>query len=237
MNNFLFISIAVGFSKQVSCTKSVTVQIDHGRGQMTLVGLKQGGGVEVNGVDQTENIPLSLLGGYIRVRYASPIALVLMFDDGLQLTWDGFSYAYIDAPGSYSNKTAGLCGNFDGNPENDLASPNGGHHMTPDSFGNEWRVKEVCDRQQRNDNVPHPCRSNAENQRRASNVCAKLKSPIFKGCDIDPEPYHKDCMYDMCACKGDAAKCMCTIFSAYANECSRSGKPINWRESIRECGE
>lgn len=226
----------MGFSKEVSCTKSVTANVKHNQGETLSLRLKQGGQVELDGVDQTENLPFSVLNNFIVVRYASPMALVIMFGDGLQLTWDGFSYAYIDAPGLYSNKTSGLCGNFDGNPENDMKSPNGANHKSPDSFGNEWRVKEICDQNQKNDNVPHPCRSNPRNMQRATNICAKLKSPIFKGCDVDPESYHKDCMYDMCACKGDAAQCMCTIFSAYANECSRSGKPIKWRDSIPECG-
>lgn len=204
---------------------------------MMSVALKQRGRVEVNGRDMTHFLPMTVLEDYMTIRQVGPEALMATFLDGMQMVWDGSSYAYIDSPGSHSNRTKGLCGNFDGNPDNDFATPDGEVQQSPDKFANEWRVKEMCDPRQRNDNVPHPCqRTSVLHQQQATNVCSKLNSNIFSGCNVDRREYINNCIYDLCACKGDMASCMCTIFSAYANECSRNGTPIKWRDSIPECG-
>lgn len=210
----------------------------HSFNQKSMIQLKQGGRVEINGVDQTRNLPVVVLGGLMQIWPVSPMARQVICSDGLQMMWDGYTYAIIDAPGSYSNKTNGLCGNFDNNPENDFMTPEGDAEVLPESFGEKWRVKELCDAEKENKNPQHPCQLNVQNQQPALQVCAMLRSNLFAACHqlVDPEPYHKNCMYDMCACQGDAAQCKCTIFSAYANECSRRGLTINWRQSIKECG-
>lgn len=151
----------------------------------------------------------------------------------------GYTYAYIDAPASYSNKTKGLCGNFDNNPDNDFTTPEGDAEVLPENFGEKWCAGENCDDSQEKPDAQHPCQANRQNQQQqAIQVCGLLRSNIFAACHqfVDPEPYLENCMYDMCACQGDAAQCKCTIFSAYANECKRHGKNINWRQSMKECG-
>lgn len=206
--------------------------------QMTMVRLKQGGAVEVNGIDRTRNLPMNLLGGFMHIRPISQMARQVICGDGVKMMWDGNTYAYIDAPTLHSNKTNGLCGNFDHDKENDFMNPEGDVELLPETFGEKWRVKEICDAERGNKNSQHPCQMNVKNKQQALQVCAKLKSNIFAAChrNVDPKPYYENCMYDMCACKGDAAQCKCTIFSAYANECSRRGKIIQWRQTIKECG-
>uniref|UniRef100_A0A1B0D0P5 VWF/SSPO/Zonadhesin-like cysteine-rich domain-containing protein n=1 Tax=Phlebotomus papatasi TaxID=29031 RepID=A0A1B0D0P5_PHLPP len=50
-------------------------------------------------------------------------------------------------------------------------------------------------------------------------------------------PFYEDCLYDVCACKGDDLNsCLCPILSSYAAECARQGVVINWRLSVTECG-
>lgn len=209
----------------------------------------QGGNVEINGFQAAVEQPVIMgLGGSIWMGRISPTGVRLIFNDGLQLTFDGFTYAFIDAPASYHNRTSGLCGNFDSIAENDMQTPAGKMEMSSDMFANEWRVKEICDQSpngmenMRGENesamdcVPHPCTANKDNKQRALQVCAKLKSDIFAACDVDIEPYYMDCMFDMCACNGDRATCMCAIFSAFGNECRRQGKPVQWVKKIPECG-
>lgn len=203
----------------------------------TTIGLKQDRRVEVNGVDKTEELPFSVLNGFIYIRPASSTMLMVMFGDGLQMLWDGYTSAYIDAPAAvYGNKTNGLCGNMDGEPENDFQTPDGSAEPSPDTFGNEWRVKEVCDNDNSTADIPHPCQGNQRIQRQSQQICSILQSPVFGSCDIDPAPYLDNCMVDLCQCKGNPATCMCTVFTAYANECSRSGNPVNWRQFIPDCG-
>ncbi|XP_055298923.1 mucin-6-like isoform X2 [Sitodiplosis mosellana] len=223
-----------GHNDQVSCTKAIMMHVPQ---SSTLVRMDQRGRVTVNGIDATRNLPINLLGGFMHIRPVSQMARQVSCADGLDMMWDGYTYAYIDAPATHSNKTNGLCGNFDNNPENDFTTPEGDAEVLSESFGEKWRVKELCDADQEQINNQHPCQANPQNQQQAVQVCSKLRSNIFAACHqyVDPEPYVENCMYDMCACKGNPAQCKCTIFSAYANECSRNGKNINWRQSIKEC--
>lgn len=197
--------------------------------------LRQGGKVEVNGVDQTNKLPMNLMADYMQIRRIGRSALMTSFGNGMQIVYDGSSYAYIDAPGSQSNRTAGLCGNFDGNPDNDLTTPNGQLQHSPEAFGHAWRVNDNVP--QMNGDVQNPCQTSG-NLEQAQEVCYQLTNTVFASCssDVDPRPYIENCMYDICSSRGDFDPSMCTIFSAYANECSRKGKPIKWREVFTQCG-
>lgn len=209
--------------------------------------LKQGGRVLFNGIEAPIYGPtLAQLSEPVLINRVGPTNVHLQFNDGIQLNWDGFTYAYIDAPSTMHNRTSGLCGNFDSIAENDMQTPSGEMKMSPDQFVNEWRVNDTDSTNEKdNENnkknrmdsvtVPHPCQANKSNLQRALNVCAILKSNLFQECDVDPQPYYIDCMYDMCACQGDRAACICTVFAAYGNECSRKLMPVQWRERFPEC--
>lgn len=43
---------------------------------------------------------------------------------GVEVIWDGDSYTEAHVPNSYQNKTCGLCGNFNNNPDDDFQTPN-----------------------------------------------------------------------------------------------------------------
>ena len=42
---------------------------------------------------------------------------------GISVSWDGKSVVNIESPVSLWNATCGLCGSFDGNPDNDFTTP------------------------------------------------------------------------------------------------------------------
>lgn len=219
-----------------SCTKSVTINVLHD-GIAKAIKLKQGRQVLIDGLEVTK-LPLKMFDGLLRIRHASSIMTLVAFRDGLKVWWDSMTRVYVDAPTSYRGMTQGLCGTFDANQQNDFLTPEGDIESSVAAFADKWRTKESCEFVSDSANVPHPCQSNVENKERALKICAKLKGKIFEDChwSVDPESYYEDCMYDMCACKGDAAACMCPIFAAYANECGEQGTIINWRHSISECG-
>lgn len=220
----------------MSCVNSVSVNLPNDY-TLSNIKLKQGGRIEINGLEAAVYQPIIVgLNQDIWIGRVGPGAVMLIFKDGLQLTFDGFTYVFMDAPPSYANQTMGLCGNFDSIAENDLMNPDGSMEASPETFGHEWRVKELCDPKNENANATHPCEMNKENAEQAMDACAKLDSELFEKCDVDPEPYTKDCLFDMCACQGDLADCMCTIFSAFANECNRQGQPVQWKQKVPECG-
>lgn len=52
---------------------------------------------------------------------------------------------------------------------------------------------------------------------------------------VDPEPFYKDCLYDMCACEANVERCLCPTLSAYSKECAALGIIIPWRNEVTEC--
>lgn len=219
-----------------ACTRSVTIKVVDNHDVTKVIKLKQGRQITVDGIE-IQKLPIKILNGLIIVRQTSSIIVSVVFDDGLKVLWDGMTSVYIDAPPSYRDKTQGLCGTFNSNQQDDFLTPEGDVEPSVGAFANKWRTKDTCEYVSDSPDIPHPCQLNIENKEKALSVCAKLKSNVFDACAwyVDPEPYYENCMYDICACKGDLPKCLCTIFASYASECSRQGVTINWRHSVKEC--
>lgn len=61
---------------------------------------------------------------------------------------------------------------------------------------------------------------------------------IFSACHqvVDPEPYYRDCLYDVCACQVKLGECLCPMIASYAKECSQKGVLVDWIPEVRECG-
>ncbi|XP_066254573.1 hemocytin [Euwallacea similis] len=220
------VSIASGLP---SCTKTVTVKMNE-----QTVKLKQNMDIVVNGRDVTK-VPYSISG--ITIRAVSSIFLLVELMNGVKVWWDGVTRVYIDVPASLHGLTKGLCGTFNGNQKDDFVTPENDveHSIIP--FANKWKTSEKCN------DVPdalttHPCDLNLHNKAAAEKYCSRIKSDLFKPCHwhVDPEKYHQDCLYDMCACEFQVSRCLCPTMAAYAAECSRSGLAIDWRNEVRECG-
>ena len=58
----------------------------------------------------------------------------------LQFVWNGESYAELKVPGTFARKMCGLCGNFNGFPQDDLRTRSGTVTNSPSVFGNSWKV-------------------------------------------------------------------------------------------------
>ena len=48
---------------------------------------------------------------------------LLTSDFGLVVRWNGANNAQVDIPFTYWNRTCGLCGTFDDDPNNDFVTP------------------------------------------------------------------------------------------------------------------
>lgn len=218
-----------------SCTKSATIKYSI-NGVATKIELKQGRRVFLNDAALWE-LPRELSNGFVKIRHASSSFLLVHFQDGFKVWWDGATRVYVDAPASYRGKTSGLCGTFNANSQDDFLTPEGDIESVPEPFADKWKTMEVC-------SVPtssaiiHPCQKNPLMKGKAEEICAKLKSRTFEDChwQVDPQSAYDDCMYDVCACEGPLDHCLCPIFSAYASDCANQGVVLNWRYDVNECG-
>ncbi|KAI6059426.1 IgGFc-binding protein [Aix galericulata] len=120
-------------SRVVSYTKEVTLKVYN----MTL-SLSQADPqkLKVNGV--LVDLPFSH-GTQLRA-YISGVHGFIKTDFDVVVTFDWHSYARVILPSTYSRSVCGLCGNADGNPEDDFALPNGTSASDEVQFADAWKL-------------------------------------------------------------------------------------------------
>lgn len=149
----------------------------------------------------------------------------------ISLSWDMGTRLLVHISPEYRGRVCGLCGNFDGNVNNDLMSSN--HQLEVDSshFGNSWKVIPSCADLTK---IPAPCSDNIVKLVTVEQSCRILTGSLFKECNsqVDAEPYVEMCVEAACSCPsvGDC-QCFCDVIAAYAQACSESGVFVNWRSN------
>lgn len=73
----------------------------------------------------------------------------------------------------------GLCGNFDGNANNDFMKHDGEEVTDPVVFGNSWKSNPGCPDVS---NVMNPCEKNPHRSAWAIKQCSIITSPVFSDC-------------------------------------------------------
>ena len=95
----------------------------------------------MNGIRQ--NLPITNIDGIMVYLSGKYVKIDTIFN--VTVAFDGVHWVKITLPSTYWNTTCGLCGNFDGNPKNDLYLMNGSdvsHAKNPGTiFGNSWQVE------------------------------------------------------------------------------------------------
>uniref|UniRef100_H3AS87 Zonadhesin n=1 Tax=Latimeria chalumnae TaxID=7897 RepID=H3AS87_LATCH len=184
----------------------------------------------VNGVrvrlpsQPTQSISVSQSGQYVLVQTSF----------GLTVRWDGNHYAEIIAPNSYFAQMCGLCGDYDGNADNDNRKPDGNTAANGNELGNSWQTKDDEDEECRSDNVEElPCEKDLHDQVTNPDHCGRIIDPMgaFRDCIkiVDPMPYFNNCVFDMCQYQG-LEETLCDQLEAYTDACLSAGAPVHsWR--------
>ncbi|XP_077978948.1 SCO-spondin-like [Glandiceps talaboti] len=205
----------------VTCTKSVNVVI--GNVNIHLLRYKE---VTVNGVEVTLPKIYKTLEIHI-----SGLFTVVSTDIGLTVMWDGATRVYIKLTPNYTGKLIGLCGDYDGNRDNDFKARSGIVEKVSDNFGNSWKLSDACADVDNEEQV-HPCEASPQRATWAQKRCSILRHQMFEPCHplVDPDNFVKWCQFDACGCdSGGDCECLCTAIAAYAEECNRKGVYIKWR--------
>ncbi|KAM9827438.1 LOW QUALITY PROTEIN: zonadhesin, like [Neosynchiropus ocellatus] len=153
---------------------------------------------------------------------------------GLRVRWDGNHYAQISLPSSYFNQTCGLCGDYDGSPNNDFTKPDGTLVENVNDFGDSWKTEEDEDESCTGGTTPDPdCDPALEAEVVKPEKCGKIKDPAgpFRECinKVDPTPYFQSCVFDMCQFNGQQ-HVLCDQLQAYTDACLAAGaKVYPWR--------
>ncbi|XP_030071544.1 IgGFc-binding protein [Microcaecilia unicolor] len=212
-----------GSNTKVSYVKSVHVFV-YGN----LITLLKSKKVHVNG--RKTNLPVSI-GNGITVQISGSYVL-LRTDFELWVRFDGNHYVDVTLPSVYKGQLCGLCGNYNGNPSDDIIKPDGKAAADSIELGDSWIVPEngtVCTNG--TDVICDPV-----NKAEAEKVtaCGMITDPsgVFKDCHtkVPPNIYFDNCVYDMCFAEEQSTS-LCYALQSYAEQCTKAGICIEWRTS------
>lgn len=129
-------------------------------------------------------------------------------------------------------KICGLCGNFNGNPNDDFHTPSGTIVTSPDEFGRAWKVpgNYTC-----NDGCGSSC-PQCTNEQPARDQCEVIQAADgpFSFCheEVDPAPYFNDCVFDVCLSGNQGHDLLCSAIESYVSACQSANVRIYpWREN------
>ncbi|XP_039259400.2 IgGFc-binding protein-like isoform X1 [Styela clava] len=149
---------------------------------------------------------------------------VAKFPFDLVVKWDGIDRLRIMAWASLKGTMEGVCGDFNDDQSNDFMTPDGTLVTEIDEFVNSWRVDGYettgCE-DPTTDTPDHFCGSHEqlEEYRRSCQLLIDPDSPLRNCFDItSPNSTFNDCVFDMCATKGDPAMRE-RIISSYTEDC------------------
>nr|XP_021326285.1 mucin-2-like isoform X1 [Danio rerio] len=157
------------------------------------------------------------------------IYVVIEIEGLLNLIWDEKTSVMIQLHPKLKGNVCGLCGNFDGNANNDFMKHNGEVVTDPEEFGISWKVKPDCPDVT---NIKDLCTENPHRSVWSEKRCSIIISDVFKDCHtlVDPNQYYDNCKRDTCGCEtGGDCDCFCTAVAAYAAECRKKGACVKWR--------
>lgn len=189
--------------------------------------------------DELVNLPVTLAEGKVSVHRSGWYAVVTT-DFGLKVTFNWESAVFVTLPNNYMENVCGLCGNYNGKPQDDLIPKNGEKPVSAADFGNSWRVAEIpgcvggC-----KEKCPD-CDISQKVQYEKGDFCGIIRDPKgpFRDCHakIDPASYFEDCVYDVCLYNG-RKDVLCQAITSYTSACQGVGaKVYSWRTS-QFCGE
>ncbi|XP_071414871.1 mucin-5AC isoform X2 [Pithys albifrons albifrons] len=157
------------------------------------------------------------------------IYLVVDTTAGLILMWDKKTSIFIKLSPSFQGHVCGLCGNYDGNGNNDFTTRSQSVVGNVLEFANSWKVSSSCPNANR---TKDPCTANPYRKAWAQKQCSIITSEVFAKChsQVEPNEYYQACVDDACACDtGGDCECFCTAVAAYAQACNELDICISWR--------
>ncbi|CAL8335672.1 unnamed protein product [Gadus morhua 'NCC'] len=213
-----------------TCLKSVKVLLNNDKNNM--LAFSADGKVRHN----MQIISLPYNTGDINIFQASSFHILLQTRFGLQIQVQHVPVlqVYVTLEQRSKTKTRGLCGNYNMMLSDDMKTPQGIVEGTASSFGNSWKSSSTCP--ERDERLESPCSVSVENEQYAEHWCSMLTRPDgpFTNCHamVDPELYHKRCIYATCNCE-KTEDCMCAVFSSYARACASKGVFLSdWRVNV-----
>ncbi|XP_060756598.1 IgGFc-binding protein-like [Neoarius graeffei] len=209
-----------GLNKAVSFTKTVEIKIF---GYTIIMTKDYFGKVLVNNL--FVNLPFETEDGQLSIFHNGYFGVV-QTNFGMKVKFNWHSYVDITLPSTYSNLVGGLCGNWNGNTNDDLAFPNKVITTNPTAFGNSWKARNDsdCSEECKGQKCPK-CDAAERNKDVFTKPCSLITDTNgpFKAChsQINPTKFYEDCVYDLCMYGGHSTA-LCGALTAYTAACQEA---------------
>ncbi|XP_039181565.1 alpha-tectorin-like [Crotalus tigris] len=191
--------------------------------------LRSGPIVEVN--HEVVELPhiLLLTGSISKIKNMVIIKLAA----NVEIHYNGQHTLFIKVGPEYQGKVCGMCGNFNGIPEDDKVLPDGSRAHNDLHFGNAWKIETSPAGCMDDNSTLEPC----ENLQEYEELCGILVSQMgpFARCywHVDPSPFYLACLYDLCH-YGRNHNMLCISLAAYEQMCLLEGiQTPDWRASVQ----
>ncbi|KAM3613584.1 uncharacterized protein V6R79_001825 [Siganus canaliculatus] len=173
--------------------------------------------------------------------YQSGRSAVIETDFGLTVRYDWEHHLVVTVSGSFAGKTCGLCGNFNGNPNDDFATPTSAQAGGVLAFGRSWRVPGLSKSTKCRDDCVGGCERCESKQMQiweGGKFCGLITSANgpFSKCHaiIDPKVYFENCKFDVCM-GGGLQIFLCRALDVYTDACQSAGVQIQDWTKITQC--
>lgn len=163
------------------------------------------------------------------------ISVMLSTDFGLQVSYDLASQVVVNISSSFYGQMCGLCGNYNGYPDDDLRLPGGSLEINTTAFGETWKDSSLglpCQSKCQGDFCP-PCQHKIIYG--GEKYCGMLltDSGPFSTCHshVDPLGFFSNCLHDLCQAHGNT-NALCNNLQSYVTVCQYMGiTAMKWRSS------
>ncbi|XP_071588839.1 IgGFc-binding protein-like isoform X2 [Heliangelus exortis] len=219
-------------SKAVSFTKTLTLEV---YGNVITMSQEHPRKVKLNGA--FVELPMAQKGEF--ELYYSGVHGFVRTAFGLRVSFDWHSYARVLLPADYAGAVCGLCGNANGDPDDDFLTREGRRAADETQLAESWKVGEVpgcsggCGK-----NCPS-CTEEEKRLYRGEGYCGVIAQPggPFRHCHLllDPAPFLEDCAFDACHYKGHRHT-LCKAIAAYVTQCQSHGLAVEQWRTPTFCG-
>ncbi|XP_076814750.1 IgGFc-binding protein-like [Clavelina lepadiformis] len=226
-----------GRNRAVSWLRKAYIRV----GNSPVIEFTKGNIVKVGG--EVINLPYYDEDNGVSIQFSGRF-VELTNPSGLKVLYDGDAHLRVMLPRLFAEKVEGLCGNYNGNPDDDFLNINTGDLLTdPNEFANQYQTDTKAECRQHRPEEDDICPLNI--RARYAQLCSVLtaENGCFSRCysRLDPAPFLEDCIFDACAYRDSQTGLENTV-GAYARYCQDLGVTIcpDWRETAGTpllCGE
>ncbi|XP_062843794.1 alpha-tectorin-like [Trichomycterus rosablanca] len=224
----------------VTVQKVATVSQDFSRvlrfeaqGSQVSVEMKEGGKAQVNG--QEVALPFSVGSGQILIYHSSVKGVIIETSFGVTVRADWPHLIRITAPTTYTGILGGLCGNLNGNPEDEFYSPVGEFLNDTQQFGDSWRDGSLSAHCVESDNWEQGYYQNSSQFDQHCSILASPDGP-FAQChsSLETQDWIDECTHYL-EQTGGAREALCEALRGYAVLCQQSGISVGEWRNMTNC--